>query len=83
MTGKILVYRTVSSPKIAQMVVEYLKKKYNTGYDWGLSYDEIEDAIAVCVLETRSGNRYVTTTKVMNYIERRRVVRTIEDIGEL
>lgn len=83
MTDSILEYRTCSSPNIAKRLIEHFENKYNTHYNWGLSYGDIEDAIAVCLLETRSGNRYVTTTKVMSYIERRRVVKTVEDIGKL
>lgn len=83
MTQKIIEYRTVSSPNIAQRAVKYFKKKYSCDYNWALSYDDIENAIAVCILETECGNRYVTTTSKMSYIEHRRIVKTIEDIGEL
>jgi len=82
MTEKILEYRTVFSPEQARETIEDFEKKHHTHYDWGLSSGEIEEAIAVCVLEVDSGNRYVTTTKGMNYIERRQVVKAI-DIGEL
>lgn len=83
MTQKIIEYRTCSTPNIAQRFIEHFEKKYHTYYDWGLSLGEVEDAVAVCVLEIDSGTRYVTTTKNMNYINNRITVKTIEDIGEL
>jgi hypothetical protein len=83
MTEKILEYRTVTSHEQARKIIKDFENKYHTHYDWGLSYGDIEEAIAVCLLETERGYRYVTTTKVMSYIERRRVVKTVEDIGEL
>lgn len=83
MTEKILEYRTCSTPNIAKRFIEYFENKYHTHYNWGLSLGEIEEAIAVCLLETDIGNRYVTTTRNMNYIESRRVAKTFEDIGEL
>lgn len=82
MFEKIIEYRTVSSPNIAKRAVEYFKEKYKTDYDWGLSNGEVDDAIAVCVLELDDGNRYVTTTTTMRYIEGRKVeVKVI--LGEL
>lgn len=83
MTQKIIEYRTVSSPNIARRFIEHFKNKYHTGYDWGYSYGEIEEAIAVCILETESGNRYVTTTSKMSYINNKRTSKTFEDIGKL
>ena len=83
MTQKIIEYRTCSTPNIAQRFIEYFEKKHRTYYNWGLSLGEVEDAVAVCVLEVGSGNRYVTTTKNMNYINNRVTTKTIEDIGEL
>lgn len=83
MTDKIIEYRTCSTPKIAQRFIEYFEKKYDCCYRWGYSYGEIEEAIAVCVLELDNGCRCVTTTSRMSYINSRRTVKTIEDIGEL
>ena len=83
MTQKIIEYRTCSTPNIAQRFIEYFENKYRTHYDWGLSLGEIEDAVAVCVLEVDSGDRYVTTTKNMNYINNSKTAKTFEDIGEL
>lgn len=82
MTDKILEYRTVSSPEQAQRAIEDFENMFQTRYSWGHSYGEIEEALAVCVLETESGNRYVTTTSRMKYIESREVVKVI-DIGRL
>lgn len=82
MTEKIIDYRTVSSPEQASKAIKDFERIYHRDYDWGLSYGDIEDAIAVCLLETERGYRYVTTTKVMNYIERREVVKAI-DIGSM
>lgn len=82
MTQKIIEYRTCSTPNIAQRFIEYFEKKHHTHYDWGLSLGEVEDAVAVCVLEVDSGRVYVTTTKNMNYINNREVVKEI-DIGGL
>ena len=82
MTEKILDYRTVSSPEQAIETIKHFENKYHRDYNWNVSLGEIEEAVAVCLLETDSGNRYVTTTKRMDYIERRKVVNTI-DLGEL
>lgn len=82
MTEKILEYRTVTGNEQARKIIKDFENKYHTHYDWGLSYGNVEDAIAVCVLQTNSINRYITTTRVMDYIMRREVVGTI-DLGEL
>lgn len=82
MTEKIIDYRTVSSPEQASKVIKDFERTYHRDYNWSLSFGEVEEAVAVCLLETEGGCRYVTTTKVMNYIERREVVKAI-DIGEL
>lgn len=82
MTDKILDYRTVSSPEQARETIKYFENMYHRCYDYGYSYGGVEDAIAVCVLETSMGRRFVTTTTVMRYIESKEVVKTI-DVGEL
>ena len=82
MIEKILDYRKVTSLEQARKVVEHFKKIYDCAYDWGYSYGDIEEAIAVCVLEINSYHKYVTTTSVMRYIERIEVVKAI-DIGDL
>ena len=83
MTDKLIEYRTCSTPNIAQRFIEYFEKKYDCCYRWGDSYGEIEEAIAVCVIETEDNFRCVTTTSRMSYINNRRTAKTIEDIGEL
>lgn len=82
MAEKILDYRTCSSPNIAHKFIGYFENKYHCEYRWGHSYGEIEEAIAVCVLEMEDGDRCVTTTSRMKYIESRKVVKEI-DIGGL
>lgn len=83
MTDKLIEYRTVSSPNIAKRCIEYFKDKYHCNYCWEYSYGEIEEAIAVCVIETEDNFRCVTTTSKMSYINNRRTSKTFEDIGEL
>ena len=83
MTEKIIDYRTVSSPEQASKVIKDFERTYHRDYNWNLSLGEVEEAVAVCLLETEGGYRYVTTTRNMNYIESRRVAKTFEDIGEL
>lgn len=83
MADKLIEYRTCSSPNAAKRFIEHFKNKHHCDYDWSESYGEIGEAIAVCVLETESGNRYVTTTSRMSYIINRMTAKTFEDIGEL
>lgn len=77
MTEKIIEYRTVSSPNAANKFIKYFENKYIISYDWRHSNGEVEDAVAVCVLETESGRRFVTTTSGMKYIESRTGVKNI------
>lgn len=82
-TDKLIEYRTCSTPNIAKRFIEYFEKKYGCYYRWGHSYGEIEEAIAVCVLELDNHTKCVTTTSRMSYINNRRTAKTFEDIGEL
>ena len=83
MTDKIIEYRTVSSPNIARRVIKYFEDKYHIHYSWRDSFGEIEEANAVCVLDTEDNYRCVTTTSPMSFINRKRTDKTFEDIGEL
>lgn len=83
MTDKLIEYRTVSTTNIARRAIKYFEDKYHIHYSWSHSYGEIEDAIAVCVIETEDHYRCVTTTSRMSYIVNRRTAKTFEDIGEL
>lgn len=83
MTEKILDYRKVNSPEQAKETIKYFENVYHHSYDWNSSLGEIEDAVAVCILETNSGRRYVTTTKRMSYFEHREVVADERNIGGL
>lgn len=83
MTEKIIDYRKVNSPEQAREAIKYFENVYHYSYDWSNSLGEIEEAVAVCILETSSGRRYVTTTKRMSYFERREVVADERNIGGL
>lgn len=82
MTDKILDYKTVNCSEQAKRVVKDFENRYHCDYSWGKSNGNVVDAVAVCLLETADGYRFITTAAGMRYIENRKVIKTYT-LGEL
>lgn len=82
MVDKILDYKFVNGSEQAKRVVKDFESRYHCDYNWGKSNGNVVDAVAVCLLETTDGCRYITTAAGMRYIENIKVVKTYT-LGEL